>query len=142
MMKKLFAVTLCSVLFFISCTKDEWDNRNPYLPEIAVNVPINTSLPTYNKLNYPGNAVYIGGYGINGILVINTGTGIRAFDATCANHSVDTCSRLTLNGVEATCNCSDALVYNLYLGLATTDAQYPLKEYRVTQSGTMINVYN
>ncbi len=141
-MKKLFVLTICSGLFLLSCSKDDWDNRNPYLPEIAVNVPINTSLPTYNKLQYPGNAVYIPGYGINGILVINTGTGVRAFDATCANHGINNCSKLTLNGVEATCGCSDALVYNLYLGLATTDAQYPLKEYRVSQGGTMITVFN
>jgi len=33
-------------------------------------------------------------------------------------------------------------VYNLYLGLATTDAQFPLKEYRVSQSGSMITIYN
>lgn len=141
-MKKLFVLIICSGLFLLSCSKDDWDNRNPYLPEIAVNVPINTSLPTYNKLQYPGNAVYIPTYGINGILVINTGTGVRAFDATCANHEISNCSKLTLNGVEATCGCSDALVYNLYLGLATTNAQYPLKEYRVSQSGTMITVFN
>ncbi len=141
-MKKLFVLTICSVFFLGACASDDWDNRNPYLPEIAVNVPINTSLPTYNKLQYAGNAVYLGGYGINGILVINTGTGVRAFEATCANHEINTCSKLTLNGVEATCGCSDALVYNLYLGLATTDTQYPLKEYRVSQSGTMITVYN
>ena len=86
--------------------------------------------------------MFVGGYGINGLLVINTGTGIRAFDATCANHAVSSCSKLTLNGIEATCGCSEALVYNLYLGLPTTDAQFPLKEYRVSQSGTMITVYN
>jgi len=141
-MKKFIALIICSIVFLSSCSKDDWDNRNPYLPEIAVNVPINTSLPTYNTLNYPGNAVYIGGYGINGILVINTGTGIRAFDATCANHAVSSCSKLTLEGVEAKCSCNDNLVYNLFLGLATTDAQYPLKEYRVNQNGNMITVIN
>lgn len=140
-MKKILALTLSSFLF-LACSKDEWDNRNPYLPEIAVNLPINTNLPTYNKLNYPGNAVYISGYGINGVFVINTGTGIRAFDATCANHAITSCSRLILDGVEASCSCSDALVYNLFLGLPKTDAQFPLKEYRVTFSGSMITVYN
>lgn len=141
-MKKLLVLFLCLSALLFSCSKDEWDNRNPYLPDMAVNVPINTSLPTYNKLNYAGNAVYISGYGINGILVINTGTGIRAFDATCANHEISSCSKLTLDGVEAKCSCTDGLVYNLFLGLATTDAQYPLKEYRVSQSGTMVNIYN
>lgn len=141
-MKKLFVLVLCTAFFFSGCTRDEWDTRNPYLPEIAINYTINTALPTYNKLQYPGNAVYIAGFGINGFFVINTGTGIRAFEATCANHAISGCSKLTLNGIEAKCSCTDALVYNLYLGLATTSAQYPLKEYRVSQSGTMINVYN
>lgn len=141
-MKKLLGLFLTLTLFLVSCANDDWDNRNPYLPEIAVNVPINTNLPTYNKLEYAGNAVYINGYGINGIMVINTGTGIRAFEATCANHEIGSCSKLSLKGIEATCGCSDALVYNLYLGLATTDAQFPLKEYRVSQSGSMITIYN
>lgn len=140
-MKKIFSlIAMCVIIG--SCSKDEWDNRNPYLPEIAVYVPINTTLPSYNLLQYAGNALYIPGYGINGVLVINTGTGVRAFDATCANHVVSSCSKLTLSGVEATCGCSDALVYNLYLGLAVSEAQFPLKEYRVSQSGTMITVYN
>ncbi|MBA5792995.1 hypothetical protein H1R17_06010 [Flavobacterium sp. xlx-214] len=141
-MKKLLVLFLCLSAFLVSCSKDEWDNRNPYLPEIAVNVPINTTLGLYNKLQYAGNAVYISGYGINGFFVINTGTGFRAFEATCANHEISSCSRLTLDGVEAKCSCTDGLVYNLFLGLPTTDAQYPLKEYRVTQNGSMLTVYN
>lgn len=140
-MKKLL-LCLVSSLFLLNCSKDDWDNRNPYLPNLAVNVPINTSLPSYNKLQYPGNAVYIAGYGINGILVINTGTGIRAYEATCANHAVSSCSKLSLNGVEASCGCTDALNYNLFVGLANNDAKYPLKEYRVSQNGGLITVYN
>ena len=133
---------LLGVVFIASCTKDEWNNQNPYLPDYAVNVPINMNLPLYTKLQYAGNAVLINGYGVNGIIVVNTGTGFRAFEATCSNHGVSGCSKLTLDGVEAKCSCSDGLVYNLFLGLATTDAEYPLKEYRVSQSGAMLTVYN
>lgn len=140
-MKKLFLLSVLSILC-VNCSKDDWDNRNPYLPDLAVNIPINTNLPSYNKLQYPGNAVYIGGYAINGVLVINTGTGIRAFEATCANHAVSTCSKLVLKGVEATCGCEDELVYNLFIGLANSKAEYPLKEYRVSQNGNMLTVYN
>lgn|SRR5690554_260245 len=142
MMKNYFAVLLSVLFLTLACDKNEWYHQNPYLPEYAFNLPINTNLPLYHQLQYPGNAVYVPGYGINGVLVINTGTGIRAFEATCANHGVSACSKLTLQGVEATCGCSDALVYNLYLGLATTDAEFPLKEYRVIHEGNMITVYN
>jgi len=141
-MKKHLLLYIIPSLFFLGCSKDEWDNRNPYLPDLAVNVPINMSLPLYNKLQYAGNAVYVSGYGINGFFVINTGTGYRAFEATCANHGVSQCSKLVLNGIEAKCGCSEGLVYNLLLGLPKTDAEYPLKEYRVSQNGMMLNVYN
>ncbi len=141
-MKKHLLLYICLSVFFLGCSKDEWNNRNPYLPDLAVNVPINMSLPLYNKLQYAGNAVYVGGYGINGFFVINTGTGYRAFEATCSNHGVSSCSKLVLNGIEAKCSCNDGLVYNLLLGLPKTDAEYPLKEYRVSQSGMMLNVYN
>src|SRR5690606_42041936 len=100
-MKKFITLIICSAVVLISCSNDDWNNQNPYLPEMAVNVPINTSLPTYNTLNYPGNAIYIGGYGIKGILVINTRTGIRAIEATCVNHRNRFCSKLTLERSEA-----------------------------------------
>ncbi|HUH25072.1 MAG TPA: hypothetical protein VLY87_00455 [Flavobacterium sp.] len=141
-MKKIFGLLLSFFLLLISCNKEDWDRRNPYLPDYTVNVQLNTNLPLYNKLEYAGNAVYVGGYGINGLLVINTGTGIRAFEATCANHGISDCSKLKLNGVEAKCGCTDALVYNLFLGLATTDAPYGLMEYRVAKTGNIITIYN
>lgn len=141
-MKKLFAFVSIFFLLFTSCSKEDWNSRNPYLPDYAVNVQLNTNLPLYNKLEYAGNAVYVGGYGINGFIVINTGTSVRAFEATCANHGISGCSKLTLNGVEAKCGCSDGLIYNLFLGLATTDAQFPLKEYRVSKNGNILTIYN
>src|SRR5690554_2317654 len=141
-MKKYFLWLISCLFLTIACEKDEWYHQNPYLPDYAVNLTLNTNLPLYNKLQYPGNVVYVAGYGINGLLVINTGTGIRAFEATCANHGVSSCSKLILDGVEAKCGCSDELIYNLYLGLATTEAQYPLKEYRVVQEGNSITIYN
>lgn len=137
-MKKLilfFSVTL----FLGSCTKDDFRSNNPFLPEYGVNFQINLNLPTYSQLQYPGNAKLIYGYGINGIIVLNNGSGFVAYEATCSNHEVTSCSALTLNGVEATCNC-DELNYNLYLGIA--DAPYALKQYRVSESGSMLTIYN
>ena len=137
-MKKLI-LFFSVALLIISCSKDDVRTRNPFLPDYAVNFQINMNLPSYTQLQYPGNTMIIYGYGINGIIVLNTGSGYIAYEATCSNHEVTSCSYLTLDGVEAKCNC-DELVYNLYLGIA--DASYPLKQYRVTQNGSMLTIYN
>jgi len=137
-MKKLILFFSASLLL-ISCTKSEFRSQNPFLPDYTFNFQINLSLPTYTELQYPGNAKLIYGYGINGILLLNTGSGFIAYEATCANHEISTCSALVLNGVEASCNC-DELVYNLYLGIA--DAPYPLKQYRVIDNGGILTIYN
>ena len=137
-MKKLF-LFFSAALLLTSCVGDELRSTNPYLPNIAVNFQINTTLPIYSRLQYAGNAVLVYGYGINGVIILNTGSGYVAYEATCTNHELLGCSALTLNGVEATCNC-DELVYNLYLGIA--DAPYPLRPYRVIANGPMLTIYN
>ena len=129
-------------LGLISCSKEELRRSNPYIPELAVNLRINMDLPSYTKLQYAGNSLYIPGYGVNGIIVVNTGTSFLAYEATCSNHEVRTCSRLELVGVEAHCTCEDALSYNLYLGIAKTDARYPLLQYRTYVNGNELTITN
>lgn len=138
-MKKrfLFFLLLFSVL---SCSKDEFYNPNPYLPNYVVDVRIPLSLPLYSNLQYPGNVAVVQGYGINGIIVINTGTGFLAYERTCPNHEIRNCSALDLNGIEATCSC-DEYVYNLYLGIAN-NAPYALKQYRVIDYGSYLQIGN
>jgi len=138
MMKKLILFFSVSLLF-LNCSPGETRTQNPFLPEFVVNFQINLNLPTYSQLLYPGNAKLIYGYGINGVIVLNTGSGFIAYEATCSNHEITNCSALILNGVEAKCNC-DELIYNLYLGMA--DAPYPLKQYRVVENGGILTIYN
>lgn len=140
-MKNVFLLSLIFLLMS-SCSKEEWRRSNPYIPELAVQLKINTDLPAYTKLQYPGNALLVYGYGVNGIIIINTGTTFLAYEATCANHQVTSCSALELVGVEAHCTCEDALEYNLYLGIAKTAAQYPLLQYRVYQNGSELMITN
>ncbi|HLV46945.1 MAG TPA: hypothetical protein VKY32_07880 [Flavobacterium sp.] len=147
-MKKLFAYLFVLVLF--SCSKDDWEYYNPYLPDYAVNYQVNLDLPQFHQLQYGAAAVYIGGngLGINGIILVNTGVGFVAYDATCSNHYLEDCSILSLHGLEATCNCEHALTYLLIDGNVVPDAQnpdekyYPLKPYRVIRNGNMLLITN
>ena len=141
-MQKIIIILLTATLV-LSCTNgDDLGKRNPYLVTIDFAVTLNTNLPQYSNLQFPGNAIYEPNAGNKGIFVINTGTGVRAWDASDPNHTPSSCSLMQLNGVEVTCGC-EGNIYNLYTGLAKgQQLQYPLLEYRATISGNVITVSN
>ncbi|HSD15173.1 MAG TPA: hypothetical protein VLB74_11030 [Flavobacterium sp.] len=141
-MKRSIFLIIVTAVFIISCNKDEntINNNNPYLPNYPVNVQINMSFPAYSNLQYPSNSAYVGGYGVRGIIIFNTGSGYYAFDAACPNQALSSCSTMTIDGINAVCAC-DEKEYNLFTGLAN-GAQYPMKQYRTSVSGSVINVYN
>lgn len=141
-MKHFFFLIITTIVFF-SCDKDEnLNSNNPYLPNYPVNLQIDKNLPAYDNLNYPSNAVYInsGNAGVRGVIVFNTGSGYTAFDAACPNQALSACSTMTIDGVNAVCPC-DEKEYSLFTGLAS-GAQYPMKQYRVSVTGSVIYVTN
>ncbi len=140
-MKKIFLIAVLIAVTF-SCNKDKVSNNNPYLPNYGFNVEINRSLPLYNSLNFSGNAIKVNitGAGIRGLIVINTGSGILAFDGACPNQDLTSCSTLTLSGITATCPC-DSAAYNLYTG-QSPGKPYPLKQYRTEVIGSIVRIYN
>jgi nitrite reductase/ring-hydroxylating ferredoxin subunit len=117
--------------FLIGCNKDDdSNNRNPYLPDYNFSFTVDKDLPLYSSLYFTGNPVLIEVPGtINGVIVMNTGSGYTAFEATCPNQNITSCSRLEVEGIIATCPC-DGVEYNLFTGLGA-GVQYPLKSYRV-----------
>ena len=139
-----YLLLLIAVAFLSSCSKDDYNNNNRYLPNYAFSINIDMSLPLYSSLQYTSNPVYIGqaGIGIRGIIVMNTGGGYTAFEASCPNQELSSCSTLQINGINAVCPCDD-VEYNLFTGLATSEVEFPLKPYRVEIiSENVIRVYN
>ena len=128
----------------LACDSDDRRVRNRYLPDYNFVLDIDFTLPLYTRLRYPSDPVFIdiAGKGINGVIVMNTGGGFMAFEASCPNQPLTDCSRLTLDGINAVCPCDD-VAYNLFTGLATTKVEYPLKSYRVEiVSADFIRVHN
>lgn len=140
-MKRLLG--LLFVVFFVSCHKDRAINNNQYLQNVSFSKEINTNLPAYNGLQFPSNPVLItdAGAGIQGIIVMKAGGGndYRAWEASCPNQYPVSCSRLSINGINAKCTC-DNTEYNLYTGIG--GQPYPLKQYRVEVIGAIVRVYN
>ncbi|UFH36598.1 Rieske (2Fe-2S) protein [Flavobacterium acetivorans] len=138
---KKHLLLLLIVPFFFGCSDNGFNNKNPYIPNYSFSVNLN--LAFYQNLTYPGNAIYYSGAGVGsrGIYVFNTGSGYNAFDAACPNQSLDSCTNLTLKGINLVCPC-DKSEYSLYTGLSQSGLQYPLKQYRVEVNGTVLRVYN
>lgn len=138
-MKKIwFFIALSAIL--ISCSDNNRSNNNPYIPNYSINVYLDSNLPLYNGLKYVANPVYVPNYGAKGIIVMMTGTGTyTAFDAACPNQAITSCTPMTIDGINAVCSC-DKTQYNLFTGLG--GKEYPMKQYRVEASGTVIHVYN
>lgn len=140
-MKNLFLTIICFALLS-GCGSDNFNNNNPYLPNYNFSMEINTDLPSYNALKFPSNGIKVfqANAPSNGVIIFNTGNSFTAYDGSCPNQAIATCSRLTISGINAVCPCQSEQ-YNLFTGLST-GKQYPLKPYRVEVNGSVIRVYN
>jgi nitrite reductase/ring-hydroxylating ferredoxin subunit len=136
---KKFWLLIVFVSLLISCSDNGVSNKNPNIPSYPVNLTVDMNLPAYSNLKFPSNAVIVPNYGAKGIIIFNTGSGYNAFDAACPNQAVTSCIAMTINGINAVCSC-DKTEYSLFTGLG--GKEYPLKQYRVEVSGTIIHVYN
>jgi hypothetical protein len=136
-MKKLAILTFTALLLF-SCNKNDDNNSNcNFLLDVGVNASLNLNLPLYGDLNFISNPIYVPGYGNGGLIVTNTGTGYVAFDAADPNHIPNSCSIISISGLEGTCGCEDANKYSLFTGqpLENPELRCGLKSYRAQLSG-------
>lgn len=140
MMKKIAVFSLTSLLFLSCSKKDDNDSNCNFLQNVGVNTSLNLNLPQYNDLNFISNPIYISGQGNGGLIVTNTGTGFVALDAADPNHMLNTCSILTISGLEGICGCVDANKYSLFTGqpLENPDLRCGLKAYRAELSGNIL----
>lgn len=147
-MKKNFLIVTTCLLLLACSNNDDSNNNNPYLPNYAFDTGslINTNLPEFNNLNFPGNHIILNEpYGIKGVVVYFAGgESYSAFELSDPNHSLSGCSLLTVEGVIATCSCDDENAYDVLTGsrIEGTTGQYSLKRYFVETNANIIRVYN
>ena len=145
-MKYLLSVLALALVF--ACGSDDNNNNpnnnNPNVTEPPVNFRLNLTLPEYNSLLFPGNSVTINGQGIQGIIVYNVNNTLyTAFDLVCPNQPQNSCSRMEVEGIVATCPCNDDNSYDIVTGQHQTDEQsYPMVQYFVQREGDVITVSN
>ncbi|PKA82689.1 hypothetical protein ATE92_0825 [Ulvibacter sp. MAR_2010_11] len=138
----LFIITL---LLVVSCKKDDGvRNDNPYLIDPLVSLNLNLNLPEYNPLNFPGNSIIINSQGIRGIVVYNVNNDLyTAFELSDPNHTPSNCSKMTVEGIIATCPCNDDNSYDIVTGQhQTNENRYPMLQYLANRTGNNIQISN
>ena len=135
-------IVLIVFLVVVSCSKTAVE-RNPFLIEKGFDQSINLALPAFNNLSYAGGSMYWPNGGIRGLLLYNlNGSTIMAWEASCPNHEVKSCSTMQISGVTASCSCED-YQYSLATGQPLSEgATYSLLFYKVQQNGTALRIYN
>jgi hypothetical protein len=144
MKKRLFYI-LCSLVFVLSCSSDDDRRNNPFLVDIGFQVDLDTNLPQFASLNFPGNFVTVTDVGLRGIVIYNVDNSqYFVYELSDPNHSPNNCSRMTISGITATCPCpDDDNSYNIVNGQPTTgEGRFGLKGYRSVRSGSVIRVSN
>ncbi len=144
MKKKLFILVLFIIV--LACKSDDDEvNDNPYLFIPVVNLNLNLNLPEYNPLKFPGSSVIINSQGVKGIIIYNVNNDLyTAFDLSDPNHVPSQCSKMTIEGIIATCPCTnDTNSYYIVSGLHTgNETMYPMQQYRAERNGNIVRVYN
>ncbi|WP_339703129.1 hypothetical protein [uncultured Marixanthomonas sp.] len=142
-MKKIVFLLSLSMLFACKNDDDNLDD-NPFLTSPLVNLNLNLNLPEYNSLNFPSNSLVVTRQGIRGVVIYNVdNTTYHAFELSDPNHVPTDCSRMEIDGIEATCPCDDDNKYNIITGQNITDpSRYPMQRYRAVRSGNTISITN
>ncbi len=140
----IIAIFLSIVLF--GCNKDDSPNdNNPNLLSPLVNLNLNLNLPQYNALNFPNNHLIISEQGIKGIVVYNLNNDLYiAFELSDPNHIPSGCSKMIVNGIIASCPCTDdENEYDIVTGEhRTNQGLYPMQQYSAVRTGNNVQITN
>ncbi|MCH9660766.1 MAG: hypothetical protein K0U54_07620 [Bacteroidetes bacterium] len=145
-MFRLLGISLL-LLVALACKSDDdnINNRNPFLVTPPVSLSLNLNLPQYNPLQFPGSSVVISSQGIRGIIVYNVNNDLyTAFDLSDPNHVPSGCSQMEVEGIIATCPCSnDENSYDIVTGQHQSNPDsYPMLQYVIQRNGETITVSN
>jgi hypothetical protein len=144
MKRKMILIWSLTALLLTACSSDDRNPNNPYLISPIVNLQLNLNLPEYNPLNFPGNSIIITSQGIRGIVIYNIDNSqYAAFELSDPNHVPNDCSRMDVEGIEATCLCEDGNRYNIVTGQHFTQPDmYPMQRYRANREGSILFITN
>ncbi|WP_109302289.1 hypothetical protein [Aquimarina sp. AU474] len=143
-MKKI--VFLFNFILIVSCSSDDGPDNNQFLPNVSINYQINLNLPQFNDLDFPGNHFIdrTQNGSIRGIIIYNIdNVQYSAFELSDPNHTPNTCSTQSVEGITSTCDCDDGNSYNIVTGQQTAgEGQFGLRRYSIRRDGNTLSITN
>jgi len=146
-MKKIL-LGIIIITLFGNCKKDDAIQSScvsVLLPNYGFDTgnAINTNLALYSGIDFAGNTLEINGYSVRGFVLYNTGFSIVAYELSDPAHGPNSCSKMSLSGIELSCQCDDGNKYEMVTGQQISGTTgHCLKAYRVERNGNIIRVFN
>ncbi len=144
-MKK--TIFLLITLLVCSCSGDDDNRNNPFLPNVNFSFQINLNLPQYVNLRVPGG-VFVDrtdGRGIKGVIVYNQNDDqFFAYELSDPNISPSDCSALIVEGTRASSDCGNENIYEIasFGQQIKGEGGNPLLGYRITKDGNSLSISN
>lgn len=138
----IIALIIVSVIY-TSC--NDTQSSSSCMPKSSVSAAYNLNLPLYNTLLTPNSYVELSADGTNGgrgIIIVNTGSGYRAYDRNAPHICPTTNSTLTVENSSVVVCPEDDSQWLLLTGQPLNDTTdgYALYQYTVTQSGSYLYI--
>lgn len=126
------------VTTIISCNK-----RDDFVPNVFVDVYIDTSLPSYFDISSPGGWMYINNEGSQGLIIYRYDlTGFLVYDRHATFEPINNCILKVEDDLSISDPCSSS-TYSIFDGsIITGPANQPLKTYQTSFNGNILRIYN
>ncbi len=145
-------IGIVALTIFANSCKDEGGGTASYIPDVPVNLTINTDLPLYYHLQTPGAYSLLEG-GYRGIfLVHNFDDKFYAVERTCSYQTELPCAIIQIDTsiIQLRCGTYSDTGYSAccksqfsFEGFALQGpAVFPLKQYPVYQNGNLLTIRN
>lgn len=139
-LKSIFLLLFPFLLLF-SCDKDK-ENQ---IPDVPVDIYINTNKPSYSDLQTTGGWVYITG-GSKGIIVYRfSANDFKAYDRHCTHRPSENCGRAQVDSSEIKVHCRPCSGSEYSIGDGSVlkgPASRPLRQYGTEFDGNVVHIYN
>lgn len=135
----LSSFLLVGLVALLSCKRS-----NSFIPQVPVNVTINTLDPSFQNLNGIGSWAYVNG-GSKGIIVFHAEFNeFKAFDRHCTYTPESSCSKVDIDdtqlyAVDSCCNSKFQLIDGLPV---EGPARIGLQQYNTSYDGNIIQIWN
>lgn len=150
--KRAIFIFSLGFMFLHSSCGDDNQNQQSFIPDVPVNITINTDLPSYYHLKNLGSYEYLDG-GHRGVLLIHNFDDLfYAIERTCSFESDQECAYIFVDSMNIQLRCGEyvdtgfvqccASKFSFDGNVLEPPAQLPLRLYRVVKNGGLITIAN